>query len=583
MTEKNDTNYVYDSENHLLRVEHDGCVLEENVYDAGGNRVLRKTNPGGKDAQVTVLIEGIFEMNGSDAYRHVTDGHMLVASVRSAASSVHLVSSVDPTAFALLTAPSAREGVSHFGGTPLRSSVPFVGLALFGVALAGSRSARARRLWREARGVGRGVASQARRRPARWLVALFLVPTYLTYAGNVRADLAVATASAVAPLEYFFYHVDHVGNVEAISNHNGQVVQRLQYKPFGEQFSDHIAPTHSGFLDASDPHAKALDRSFNGHEFDAASSLYYFGARHYNPILGRFLSADTKVFEGENPQLLHRYAFNVNNPIRYADLTGHGFWDVVLGIVVAVLIIAAVVVVSIGTAGVGDIVFGVAVGVLIGAGVGLAVGAVLAYAKYGNLTSAASLRLILATTFAGELVGASVGFIVGAGGLGAAFSAQNIADWAGHDLIANLLIGAAGGAIGAEAGADPNNPDYGLEIFLGTAIGAGVGAIAGASDGLGNIWEPINFPGWEAGLFSLYGGATGSFLTVNGYICKQTGVACFQDPGITPSTDISSSSSQLTVERRRGVPAWSFDGTSLGSGTVSFINREHLDLYPLAP
>jgi RHS repeat-associated protein len=363
------------------------------------------------------------------------------------------------------------------------------------------------------------------------------------------------------------------------------VVKRLQYKPFGEQLTDQLNPTQSGFLDLPhDPDAKQMNRSFNGHDFDATTGLYYFGARHYSPVLGRYLTADTKTSAPENPQVLHRYAFNLNNPIRNIDLTGHSFWDVVLAIVVVVLIVVAVVVVTIGTAGVGDVIFGVAVGILIGAGVGLAVGVILAYAKYGNLTSAASLRLILATTFAGELIGASVGYIVGAGGLGAAFSANNLADWATHDLIANVLIGAAGGATGAVAGGDPNDPDFAAGVFLGTAIGIGTGLVAAASDGLGNIWEPIPFPGWVSGLFSFYGGGTGSFFAVNAYTCKHTGKGCVDSSNVTPNTDMSTTSQPLiTQSLKQGVPAWSFDGTNIEGQPESFINRLQLDIYPLSP
>ena len=96
----------------------------------------------------------------------------------------------------------------------------------------------------------------------------------------------------------------------------------------------------------------------------------------------------------------------------------------------------------------------------------------------------------------------------------------------------------------------------GLDIL----IGIGTGLIAGASDGLGNIWEPINFPDWESGLFSFYGGGTGSFFTANGYICKQTGIGCVDSTNVTPNTDISTTTAPLVTQSlKQGVPAWSFE------------------------
>jgi len=51
--------------------------------------------------------------------------------------------------------------------------------------------------------------------------------------------------------------------------------------------------------------------------------LYDYGARFYDPALGRFISADTVVPGAGNPQALNRYAYVRNNPLRYTDPTGH--------------------------------------------------------------------------------------------------------------------------------------------------------------------------------------------------------------------------------------------------------------------
>ncbi len=49
----------------------------------------------------------------------------------------------------------------------------------------------------------------------------------------------------------------------------------------------------------------------------------YYGARFYDPYLGRFISADSIVPDPGNPQSLNRYAYTLNNPLRYQDPTGH--------------------------------------------------------------------------------------------------------------------------------------------------------------------------------------------------------------------------------------------------------------------
>ncbi len=49
----------------------------------------------------------------------------------------------------------------------------------------------------------------------------------------------------------------------------------------------------------------------------------YYGARYYDAGLGRFISADTIVPSAGNPQSLNRYAYVLNNPLKYTDPTGH--------------------------------------------------------------------------------------------------------------------------------------------------------------------------------------------------------------------------------------------------------------------
>ena len=51
--------------------------------------------------------------------------------------------------------------------------------------------------------------------------------------------------------------------------------------------------------------------------------MYFYNARYYDGTLGRFLSADTIVPSPANPQSLNRYAYTLNNPLRYTDPTGH--------------------------------------------------------------------------------------------------------------------------------------------------------------------------------------------------------------------------------------------------------------------
>lgn len=58
---------------------------------------------------------------------------------------------------------------------------------------------------------------------------------------------------------------------------------------------------------------------YTGEIYDAAVGQYYLRARFYNPLLGRFHQEDDRYDDG-----LNLYAYCRNNPVMYADPSGHG-------------------------------------------------------------------------------------------------------------------------------------------------------------------------------------------------------------------------------------------------------------------
>jgi RHS repeat-associated protein len=68
------------------------------------------------------------------------------------------------------------------------------------------------------------------------------------------------------------------------------------------------------------------DKQFTGQRLDG-TGLYYYNARYYDPIIGRFISADTIVPNPANPQAFNRYSYCLNNPLKYIDPSGHGWFD----------------------------------------------------------------------------------------------------------------------------------------------------------------------------------------------------------------------------------------------------------------
>jgi RHS repeat-associated protein len=86
-------------------------------------------------------------------------------------------------------------------------------------------------------------------------------------------------------------------------------VARVLYYPYGEtRYEEGTLPT---------------DYGFTGQRKTETIKLLDYGARQYDPVLGRFVSADTIVPEPGNPQSWNRFAYVYNNPLRYTDPTGH--------------------------------------------------------------------------------------------------------------------------------------------------------------------------------------------------------------------------------------------------------------------
>ena len=60
-----------------------------------------------------------------------------------------------------------------------------------------------------------------------------------------------------------------------------------------------------------------------GQRLEAKIGLYFYNARWHAPVLGRFAQADTLIPGAGNPLALDRYAYVMNNPLRYTDPSGH--------------------------------------------------------------------------------------------------------------------------------------------------------------------------------------------------------------------------------------------------------------------
>ncbi|RLC55184.1 MAG: hypothetical protein DRI80_18170, partial [Chloroflexota bacterium] len=96
----------------------------------------------------------------------------------------------------------------------------------------------------------------------------------------------------------FFYQTDGLGSVRALADETGDVVERVNYEPFGRPiFAEGMSSSSLG-----NPYL------FRGLRYDAESGLYVYDGRRYEPGTGRYLQ------RGER-SLGNPYTFVGNNPL----------------------------------------------------------------------------------------------------------------------------------------------------------------------------------------------------------------------------------------------------------------------------
>ena len=105
---------------------------------------------------------------------------------------------------------------------------------------------------------------------------------------------------------------DHLGGSNIITDGSGNLVQHVQYSPYGEIEYELYLSVSVNYL-------------FTGQEFDREAGLYYYNARYYDPEIGRFIQPDTIIPDPSDNQAYNRYSYCRNNPIMLTDPSGHEF------------------------------------------------------------------------------------------------------------------------------------------------------------------------------------------------------------------------------------------------------------------
>lgn len=135
--------------------------------------------------------------------------------------------------------------------------------------------------------------------------------------------LMLGTAQAQAAEAITFYHNDLLGSPVAVTDINGDLCWREDYKPYGEKlYNDDSYQSSNPLCGFDDNH-----RGYTNHVNDKDIGLTYMQARYYDPAIGRFMGIDPIGVVLNESSTFNRYAYAANNPYKYIDPDGRAIGD----------------------------------------------------------------------------------------------------------------------------------------------------------------------------------------------------------------------------------------------------------------
>ena len=126
----------------------------------------------------------------------------------------------------------------------------------------------------------------------------------------------------------FYYVKDLTGNIRRIVDSNGKCVIKYDYDAWGRVISAEYSDTLYTVWENAYFNAYSIGQLnsliYKDYYYDKDLELYYLQTRYYDPTVCRFISPDHPDYlDYESINGLNLYAYCLNNPVMYADPTGH--------------------------------------------------------------------------------------------------------------------------------------------------------------------------------------------------------------------------------------------------------------------
>jgi RHS repeat-associated protein len=138
-----------------------------------------------------------------------------------------------------------------------------------------------------------------------------------TYTYGDQLD-EVLTMDRIYDAQRFYFHANALGSTVAVTDFVGAPAERYAYDAYG----------HTSFFDGN---GNSISQSsvgnsylFTSGRYDSESGLYYYRARYFNPVAGRFLTHDPIGEWADQSAMGNAFAYAGDNPITHTDTAGLG-------------------------------------------------------------------------------------------------------------------------------------------------------------------------------------------------------------------------------------------------------------------
>jgi len=120
----------------------------------------------------------------------------------------------------------------------------------------------------------------------------------------------------------YYFRKNLQGDITGIYNATGTLVVEYEYTPYGAIFA--ITDANGNDISTNATHIANINPfRYRGYYYDTETGFYYLITRYYDPVVGRFLNADSQLNNSLGILGLNQFSYCLNTPVNMVDYGGN--------------------------------------------------------------------------------------------------------------------------------------------------------------------------------------------------------------------------------------------------------------------